>query len=185
MRIGSARLDRAPARGLAAEVRDETARRVCLGLTAAGLLTQPVGAFPDGNRLRVLLPATDLEALALASGWVAAAEHGLEILPARLVGRDDRELGRHRRVGHADTVLMSRSCGSVQRCPSTRSAVLSARRRTALGQRLDAVLRQHAGNVPRRGKVAKEPGRLRPFAAPRSSPWRRSRQACEPAPRPG
>jgi hypothetical protein len=35
--VGGARLDRAPADGLAVEVGDEAARRVCLGLTAAGL----------------------------------------------------------------------------------------------------------------------------------------------------
>jgi hypothetical protein len=37
--VGRARLDRAPPGGLAVEIGDEAARRVCLGLTAAGLLT--------------------------------------------------------------------------------------------------------------------------------------------------
>ena len=102
--VGRTRLDRAPAHGLAVEVRDEAARRVCGGLTAPGLFTQPVGAFLDRRGIAVPLRAPDLEALAPAARVVAArAEDSPEILPARLVGRDDRDLGRHRRVGHAET----------------------------------------------------------------------------------
>ena len=51
-RVGGARLDRAPADGLAVEVRDEAAGRVRLRMAAVGLLAQPVGAFLGGERAR-------------------------------------------------------------------------------------------------------------------------------------
>ncbi len=54
--VGGARLDRAPADGLAVEVGDEAARRTRLGVTAARLLAQLVDAFLDGNRVRVPPP---------------------------------------------------------------------------------------------------------------------------------
>ena len=42
-RVGGARLDRAPADGLAVEVRDETTGRVRLRVPAVGLRAEPVG----------------------------------------------------------------------------------------------------------------------------------------------
>ena len=102
-RIGRARLDRAPADGLAIEVGDEAARRARSGARSGSAC----GAGPPTHRpapsTRLLRP--HLEPLALAIGRVAAhAEDGLEILPARLVGRDDRDR-RRRRVGHRDASL--------------------------------------------------------------------------------
>ena len=68
--IGGARLDRAPAGGLAVEVGYEAARRARLGVTTARVLAQPGGTLLDGSRrlLGVPLPPAGLEALALASG---------------------------------------------------------------------------------------------------------------------
>ncbi len=80
-----------------------------LGVTAVRLLAKPEGELLGANR-RPRLTGLHLEPLALASGRISAhAEHGLEILPARLVGRDDRDLGCCVRIGHAQTVPPDRA----------------------------------------------------------------------------
>ncbi len=92
-RVGGARLDRAPADGLAVEVGDEAARRARLRVTTVGLRTEPEGQLLGADR-GPGLPGLHLVPLAVAPGRIAArAEDGLEILPARLVGGDDRDPG--------------------------------------------------------------------------------------------
>jgi hypothetical protein len=91
--VGGARLDRAPADGLSVEIGGKAARYARLGLTARGLLAQPVGAFLVVHRAP--LGVRDLETLAVAAGPVAPGrpEDKVEVLPGRLVARDDRDPG--------------------------------------------------------------------------------------------
>src|SRR5262249_52978325 len=87
--VSGPRLDRAPADGLAVEVRDQSAGRLGAGMAALGLRAQPVGALLHREVVEGLAPV-QLEALALASGRrPALAEDRLQVLPARLVRRDD------------------------------------------------------------------------------------------------
>ena len=99
-RVGGARLDRAPADGLAVDVRDQAAGRVRLRVAAVGLLAQPVGALLDGKRAKGLA-RPQLVALALAPGAAARAEDRLQVRAARLVGGHDADRGsrcRHARA---------------------------------------------------------------------------------------
>ena len=92
-RVGRARLDRAPAGGLAVEVGDEAARRARPGMAAVGLRAQPERELVGAHR-GPRLARSHLVALAPAPGRIAArAEDGLQVLPARLVRRDDRDPG--------------------------------------------------------------------------------------------
>src|SRR5262245_29393725 len=87
--VGRARLDRAPADGLAVEVCHEAAGRARLGVAAVGLLAQPAGAFLAGKRSEGLA-RRELVTLALASGRRAArTEDRLQVVPARHVGGHD------------------------------------------------------------------------------------------------
>jgi len=116
--VGGARLDRAPAGWLPIEVGDEAAGYVRLGLTAGGLLAQPVGAFFVVHRAP--LGVSDLETLAVAMGPMAPgrAEDKVQVLPGRLVGGNDRDPrrlntatlcfgGRHTRILGRDSRLAS------------------------------------------------------------------------------
>src|SRR3954471_21837137 len=90
----------------------ESARRARARLTTARLVAQPAGAFRGGER-RPRRPGTHLVPLAPAPSRIAArAEDGLEILPKRFVGRDDRDLRRRRRLVHAD-ILSKDEAGRV------------------------------------------------------------------------
>src|SRR4029079_12885077 len=85
------RLDRAPAGGLTVGVRDEAARRLRPGMAAGGLRAQARGALGGGERAQRVARG-ELVALALAGARRAAwPEHGLQVLEARGVGREDRE----------------------------------------------------------------------------------------------
>ena len=93
------RLDRAPADRFAVEVGEEAARRRRAREAAVGL--GPQALLSDRDRRLAPRIRSELEALALAGRRVAAhAEDGLDVLPARLVGRHDREVG-GREVGRA------------------------------------------------------------------------------------
>src|SRR6266568_9137844 len=87
--VGGTRLDSAPAGGLAVEVGDQAAGLVRLGVAAAGLLAQPVGAFL-GRKRSEGLSGRELVTLALACGRrTARTEHRLQVVPARHVGGHD------------------------------------------------------------------------------------------------
>jgi hypothetical protein len=93
-RIGGARLDGAPADGLAVEIGDEAARRARVRVTTVCLRAEPEGQLLGADR-GPGLSGLHLVPLAAAPGRVATrAEHGPEILPARLVGGDDCDRGR-------------------------------------------------------------------------------------------
>ena len=102
-RVGSERLDRAPADRLAVEVGDEAARRPGIRVVTLDLRAEPEAQLLAADR-GPRLPRLHLVALALAAGGGSPrrAEHGLDVLPARLVGGDDLD---RCRVGHAGTVL--------------------------------------------------------------------------------
>src|SRR3990172_3497929 len=70
-RVAGARLDRAPADGLAVEVGDEAARRARLRVTTVGLRAEPEGQLLGANR-GPRLPGLHLVPLALASVLIAA-----------------------------------------------------------------------------------------------------------------
>ena len=96
-----ARLDGAPPDGLAVEVGDKSAGRRRPRVAALGLSAEPVSEFlgADGGPG---LAGPHLEPLALAPVRISArAEDRLDVLPARLVGGDDRELGRRWSGAHA------------------------------------------------------------------------------------
>ena len=101
-RVRRARLHRAPADRLAVEVGDEAARRLGIRVATLGLRAEPERQLLPADR-GPRLPRLHLVALALAAGRIAArAEHGLDVVPARLVGGNDLD---RCRVGHAGTVL--------------------------------------------------------------------------------
>ncbi len=120
-RVGGAWRDRAPADGLAVDVRDQAARRAGLRVPTFGLRPEPEGELLGANG-GPRLSGLHLVSLALTSRRISArAEHGLEILPARLARRQNRDLGRRRHVGHADTYCPSAKgelllCASVGNC---------------------------------------------------------------------
>src|SRR5207247_4563819 len=90
-RVRRAWLDGAPTGGFVVEIRDEPARRRRLGVARGRLRAEPGSAFVSRKRTE-RLPRPALVPLALARrGGPARAEHGLEGLPARRVGRHDRE----------------------------------------------------------------------------------------------
>jgi hypothetical protein len=88
--IIGARLDGAPAGRLAVEKSDEAAGRPGIGIAAACLPAQPLGPDFWGVVLE-RLARRQLVALTKTPRRLAAlTENGLEIRPARLVGRADR-----------------------------------------------------------------------------------------------
>jgi hypothetical protein len=92
--------DSAPAHRLAVEEGDQAARRIRPRVAAVGLLPEAEGELVGPDR-RPRLAGLHLEPLAPASGRIAArAEDGLDVVPARLVGGNDREFRRSRRIGH-------------------------------------------------------------------------------------
>jgi hypothetical protein len=105
-RVGGAGLDRTPTDRLVFEVGDQTRCGARLGMTRVGLGAQPESQLIPADR-RPGLPRLHLVSLALARVRSAAgAEHGLEIVPALLVGWNDRDIGR-RRVAYDSTVAPS------------------------------------------------------------------------------
>jgi hypothetical protein len=82
-----------PAEARVTEPRRTRRRRSCCGFRR--------GAHPRGTSASRRI----LNRWHCHQARTAAAEHGLEMLPTRLVGRNDRDLGHRRRIGHAETVL--------------------------------------------------------------------------------